>query len=269
MHLGWGLSFLSWTRCRFGWRSTTSVSSDLKPLLKNVVFVFCRNCSQIWECWCVTVTLQKDTVMSSLVPCGICVAWSTLGSELSAYCFLNDGTWMRSHHGVSGSKMQIFSVFQSPALLSLTQDEFLDTWSHEMKVCPAFQLHKNSFYTWPPASACSVLSLQRREARAFPWPLGFLCVMSGMPDVGINAGRFRRICEWLVIDWLAFRRFLSVSWPQVWGIPGLLCSELQWRSIEPGTQEVWVLDLPLSELTVRSVFLFLLSQTDFHGLLEI
>lgn len=44
MHLGWGLSFLSWTRCRFGWRSTTSVflpvSSNLKPLLKNVVFIF-------------------------------------------------------------------------------------------------------------------------------------------------------------------------------------------------------------------------------------
>lgn len=39
--------------------------------------------------------------------------------------------------------MQIFLVFQSPPLLSLTQDKFLDIRSHEMKVCPASQLHKN------------------------------------------------------------------------------------------------------------------------------
>ena len=157
------------------------------------------------------------------------------------------------------SKMQIFLVFQLPPLLSLTQDEFLDTWSHETKVCPASQLHKNSFYTWPPVSACSVLRSKGENRVRSPGHWVFSVWRQGCQDVGINDGRFLRICEWLMIDWLAFRRFLNVSWPQVWGMPGLLCSELWWRSIEPGTQEVWVLDLPLSELTVISVFLFLLS----------
>lgn len=166
---------------------------------------------------------------------------------------------MRSHHGVSGSKMQIFLVFRSPPLLSLTQDEFLDTWSHETKVCPASQLRKNSFYTGPPVSACSVLRSKGENRVRSPGHWVFSVWRQGCQDVGINDGRFLRICEWLMIDWLAFRRFLNVSWPQVWGMPGLLCSELWWRSIEPGTQEVWVLDLPLSELTVISVFLFLLS----------
>lgn len=163
---------------------------------------------------------------------------------------------MRSHHGVSGSKMQIFLVFQLPPLLSLTQDEFLDTWSHEMKVCPASQLHKNSFYTWSPASACSVLRSKGENHVHSPGHWVFSVWHQGCQDVGISAGRFLRICEWLVIDWLAFRRFLNVSWPQVWGIPGLLCSELWWRSIEPGTQEVWVLDLLLSDWLWDQVFCF-------------
>ena len=142
----------------------------------------------------------------------------------------------------------------------------MESWDEGLPCIPAPQ---ESFYTWPPTVACSVLRSKGENHVHSPGHWVFSAWLQGCQDVGISAGRFLRICEWLVIGWLAFRRFLNVSWPQVWGIPGLLCSELWWRSIEPGTQEVWVLDLPLSELTVRSGFLFLLSQTDFHGLLEI
>ena len=74
MHLGWGLSFLSWSRCRFGCNnfSVFACLFRFETIVEECSVCFCRKCSQIWGCWCVTVSLQKDTVTSSLVLCGIC-----------------------------------------------------------------------------------------------------------------------------------------------------------------------------------------------------
>lgn len=165
---------------------------------------------------------------------------------------------MRSHHGVSGSKMQIFLVFQSPPLLSWLK---MNSWTHGvMRRRSAPHPSSARMPSTQDLQSLPALFLDPKERIVHsPGHWVFSVWRQGCQDVGINDGRFLRICEWLMIDWLAFRRFLNVSWPQVWGMPGLLCSELWWRSIEPGTQEVWVLDLLLSELTVISVFLFLLS----------
>lgn len=48
-----------------------SLFSDLKPLLNVCIVCFCRNCSQVWGYRHEVPNLQKATVKSLLVLCGI------------------------------------------------------------------------------------------------------------------------------------------------------------------------------------------------------